>query len=92
MGQMGRMEDQDRPANGYMREAMPQVSAWIDELRAVFGRSDVTEWVRQGLAEGTFHAAENGHEIGQAVEVGNAISLVDVVIESPLAKRLNGDR
>ena len=101
MGQMGRMEIQDgsasRPANGFMREAMPVVSAWIDELRTVFGREEVTQWVREGLADGTFHAAENGHELGdpadvverlelQAAEPANAISLADMVIEAPELK------
>ena len=90
MGQMGRNEIQDgsagRPANGFMRDAMPVVSAWIDDLRLAFGTMDVTAWVREGLADGTFRAAEAGHEIGQKpAGMDNAISLAEMVIESPIA-------
>jgi hypothetical protein len=84
---MGRIEKQDGSANGYMREAMPVVSAWIDDLRAAFGQQDVTQWIRQGLAERTFHAVENGHEIGELVAgTENAISLVEIVIKAPEPK------
>lgn len=86
MGHMGRSNKQDGSANGFMREAMPGVSAWIDDLRLAFGRQDVTAWVRQGLADGSFHAVENGHEIGRAVEQGNAISLAEIVIKAPEPK------
>lgn len=71
-----------------MRESMPAVSAWIDDLRLAFGRDDVTRWVREGLADGTFHAAENGHEIGTpAPKPDNSINLADMVIAAPKAKR-----
>lgn len=49
-----------------MRESMPLVTAWIDHMRAVFGAEAVTGWIRQGMADETFHAKENGHEIGVA--------------------------
>lgn len=87
MGHMGQIEKQDGPANGFMREAMPVVSAWIDDLRLAFGRDDVTRWVREGLADGTFYAAENGHEIGVlAPAPENAISLAEMVIAAPQPK------
>ena len=43
---------------------MPQVTAFIDALREAFGRAEVDGWIRAGLADGSFHASENGHTIG----------------------------
>lgn len=50
---------------GSMRLAMPKVAAFIDDLRAAFGKAEVDAWIRQGLKDGTFYAAENGHVIGK---------------------------
>jgi hypothetical protein len=70
-----------------MREAMPIVSAWIDDLRLAFGKADVTQWVREGLDDGTFYATENGNEIGTPVaKPANAISLAEMVIAAPKPK------
>jgi len=63
-----------------MREGMPVVSAWIDDLRLAFGKEGVTLWVRQGLQDGTFYATENGHEIGRRAEPENAISMAEMVL------------
>jgi hypothetical protein len=48
-----------------MREKMPKVAAFIDALRDAFGRDEVDGWIRQGMADGSFRAQENGHVIGQ---------------------------
>ena len=67
-----------------LRDEMPTVAAWIDDLRAAFGAEAVTAWVRQGLADGSFHAGENGHEVGVPIPApANAISLADMVIAVP---------
>ncbi|MDA8095572.1 MAG: hypothetical protein M0T84_17025 [Betaproteobacteria bacterium] len=47
-----------------MREKMPQVSAFIDDLRKAFGPAEVDSWIRKGLRDGTFRASEGGHVIG----------------------------
>lgn len=49
-----------------MREAMPTVTAFIDEMRAVFGADSINASIRRGLAgePQQFHAVENGHELG----------------------------
>jgi len=48
-----------------MRTEMPNVAAFVDELRAVFGVEMVNEQIRRGLkGEPTFYAKENGHELG----------------------------
>lgn len=55
-------------AEGSMREAMPKVAAWIDALRDAFGREEVDRWIRDGMANGSFRAEENGRVIGGANE------------------------
>jgi len=70
-----------------MREAMPLVTAWIDGLRLAFGHDDVTRWIGEGLADGTFYARENGEEVGRPIAAPeNAISLAEMVIEAPEPK------
>lgn len=53
-----------------LRQAMPQVATWIDDLREAFGAEEINGAIRRGLAgEPDFHAVENGHEIGTPVPV-----------------------
>jgi hypothetical protein len=48
-----------------LREDMPTVAAWVDDLRAAFGADYMNGAIRAGLRGGrTFWAAEGGHEIG----------------------------
>jgi hypothetical protein len=49
-----------------MREAMPTVTAFIDELRSVFGADGINAAIRRGMAgeRNQFHAVENCHELG----------------------------
>ena len=70
-----------------MRASMPLVSAWIDEMRLAFGHGDVSGWVRDGLAAGTFHAKEAGAEIGTPQDYPGAISLAEITIKSPLGMK-----
>lgn len=61
---------------------MPTVAGWIDDLRLAFGNQDVTSWVREGIACGTFHATEAGHEIGKPIAgMENAVSVAQMVLE-----------
>ena len=50
-----------------MRDKMPTVAAFIDELRAVLGVEAVDEAIRRGLRNRTFHAREAGFEVGVPV-------------------------
>lgn len=44
---------------------MPVCAAWMDELRAAFGKESVDGWIKDGIAgEGEFFAREAGYEIG----------------------------
>ena len=70
-----------------LRTEMPLVTAWITQMRQAFGPAEVDGWVRQGLADGTFHAQEAGHEVGRPSAMPeNAISLADMVIAAPQPK------
>jgi hypothetical protein len=53
--------------SGSLREEMPAVAAFGDELRQAFGREYVDGAIRQGLrGRPVFWASENGREIGTA--------------------------
>lgn len=48
-----------------LRETMPQCAAFIDELREVFGAEEINAQIKLGMQGAqTFHARENGHEVG----------------------------
>ena len=48
-----------------LREQMPVVSQWIDDLREAFGKEIIDLQIRRGLkGEGVFYAKENGIEVG----------------------------
>ena len=49
---------------GEMREAMPTVAAFIDDLRSAFGAEEVNRWIGQGMRTGRFYAAEGDAVIG----------------------------
>lgn len=51
--------------SGAMRERMPQVTEWIDDLRAAFGADQVNGVIREGMrGRRCFWASENGNELG----------------------------
>ena len=48
-----------------LRNEMPTVAAFLDDLRAVFGRDAIDKQIRRGLkGEPTFWAREGGHKLG----------------------------
>lgn len=49
-----------------LREQMPVVSAFIDDLRAAFGAEGINASIRRGMAgqSGAFWAREGGLEVG----------------------------
>lgn len=59
---------------------MPTVAAFIDELREVLGREVVDQAIREGMRDGTFHAKENGAEVGRPVvdDSARAVRLCDM--------------
>lgn len=67
-----------------LRTEMPTCAQFIDDLRTAFGDQAVNGWIRAGMADGSFHASENGHTIGGAlVEPANAVSGTHLVLQAP---------
>lgn len=62
-------------AKGSMREAMPTVAAWIDELRRVFGAEAIDGSIREGMRgePNKFFAAEAGREVGTKFDNGDDV-------------------
>ena len=69
-----------------LREAMPIVAAFIDELREAFGAEAVNPSIKSGMAGlPTFWASENGHEIGTPLDLAGrkVVGGEDMVINRP---------
>lgn len=50
---------------GSLREVMPETTAFIDSLRAVFGADAINPSIKAGMnGQPTFWARENGIEVG----------------------------
>jgi hypothetical protein len=48
-----------------LRDQMPKVTQFIDELREAFGKEMIDTQIRKGMqGEGCFYARENGIEVG----------------------------
>lgn len=53
-----------------LRQQMPGVTAFIDQMRDAFGKEDIDQMIRAGMQgkPNCFHARENGIEVGTAFE------------------------
>ena len=68
------------------RTAMPKVTAWIDDLRAAFGRDAIDGQIRAATRDGlpTFYATEGGHSVGVPLPAARCeVSAADMVIILP---------
>ena len=75
--------------DGSMRDSMPEIAAWIDDLRRVFGRAEIDDQIRRGLrGECVFWASENGRELGVRGPAG--VPLTDELRHAREAKRASG--
>jgi len=50
------------------REEMPEITQFIDSLRAAFGREEISTSIRNGMADGTFWALEGEFVVGMPPE------------------------
>jgi hypothetical protein len=78
------MNNQEKPKKP-MRDAMPNVAAFVDALKLQFGTEYIEQMMVRGLRAGTFYAEENGHTVGQRL-VENPDRIVageHVIIEKP---------
>lgn len=61
--------------NNSLREKMPTVAAWIDDLREHLGAETINASIKNGLNGGSdFWASENGIEIGNRAPEGNGVT------------------
>ncbi len=52
-----------------LRESMPEVAAFIDEMREAFGAAEINASIKAGMAgQRTFYARENGLEVGTPMD------------------------
>lgn len=57
------------PGRRSLRNDMPLVAEFIDEMRTAFGADAINQSIRNGMKGGRdFYACENGHEIGSRDE------------------------
>lgn len=68
-----------------LRQSMPTVAAWIDELREVFGAGGINASIRNGMAGGSdFYAEEGGEALGcEAIPGAVSVCLADMILSKP---------
>ena len=69
------------PPKKPMRQAMPFTASIIDDFRANWPEAGIEQAVRAGIAgQKTFHAIENGHEVGTPIPYNptKAVRLSDI--------------
>ena len=57
---------------------MPEIAAFVAEMKAAFGEREIDEAIGRGRAgESTFYACENGHTVGTATSAQTNVWPVD---------------
>lgn len=67
-----------------LREAMPLVTAFIDEMREAFGADVINRAIKNGMNGGCdFYASENGQEVGNKLpDSGYWVKGADIIIQT----------
>lgn len=66
-----------------LRDTMPTVAGFIDEMAAAFGGKEISASIRSGMdGQPTFYACENGVEVGTK-DTRTGLRLTDMVIDAP---------
>lgn len=64
-----------------LRQKMPTVAAWIDELREAFGQEMIDTAIRAGInGQQAFHASEGGESIGTEFDSAPSVTLAETVV------------
>lgn len=76
------------------RTAMPTVAAWIDDLRAAFGREEIDAQIRAATKYGlpTFHASEGGRTVGVPMPEPRIAFRADEIVIIPPKKDAHAPR
>lgn len=70
-----------RPKN--LRDSMPLVTAFYDDLRAAFGADDINQSMKDGIAGlPRFWASENGLTVGTKAPEGMGVTAAQMVLGS----------
>lgn len=73
-----------------LRDQMPLITAFIDDYRDAFGKDFIDESIRDGLkGKPTFHATENGHEIGTRGNFAPGVPMSETLV-GPMALKKRG--
>ena len=73
-----------------LRQAMPTVAAWIDELRDAFGTETVNASIKAEMeGQQTFYASENGQQVGTQLPycAEKSVKLSDIHIGPMVASK-----
>ena len=64
---------------GSLRDSLPEIAQWIDDLRAAFGREPVDEAIRRGMrGENGFCVRRNGQVVvGTPLTYGPGVPVSD---------------
>jgi len=64
-----------------MREAMPTIAQFVDDLRAAFGKESIDKQIRAGInGRPAFHATENGQNIGTPLSPAAGIKMSETLL------------
>ena len=88
-------EAQARNMSKPLRQTMPTIAGWIDELRDAFGAEAINPAIRAGIdGQPTFYASENGQEVGTRFipDPEKTVSLADCIVGPMFPPAKKGDR
>lgn len=61
-------------SKGRLREEMPEIAAWVDDLRQAFGEEYINKIIAAGMkGEPVFSVSKNGRTIGTPVLIGDKV-------------------
>lgn len=64
-----------------LRDSMPTVAGFIDQMRDAFGAAEINASIRAGMdGQPTFYASENGAEVGTK-DQRRGVALADMQID-----------
>jgi hypothetical protein len=66
------MNAPDRMRRSRLAESMPDIAAWVSDLRKAFGDAQMDDVIVRGRqGEPVFYASENGHSVGTRLPIAS---------------------
>ena len=73
----------DMRARKPVSHPMPEIAAFVADMKSAFGEQEIDEAIRRGKAgEPTFYACENGHTVGTATPAQTNVWSVDRAVRN----------